>query len=391
MKRLIAVIAAGLMMMSISASAQTLPFTGQASGFTSENVEYVSTFVPVDGATSTGASFYKNGKDRLMVVTTWKNFSIYNVSDPATPELLSTVPFGFKFENEDVSTNGKIMLFSESLPQNILHVWDVEDPTNPVQIAEVPGAGQHTSDCILDCKWAYGSSGAITDLRDPANPVLMEEKWTDGLEGVGNYHDVVEVAPGLVLSASNPMVFLDARKNPVKPKLLAISERNEDVGEAPVHSNLWPRKAKDKFVLVAGESWSPSNGRAQCTEDANQGFSTWDASKWRKTHTFTQIDTWKGYNGTGTDGGSMVNAPFGCSSHWFDTHPKFKNGGLAAVAWYSNGTRILEVDKKGKIEEAGWFLPAAGGTSAAYWVDKEYIYAVDYQRGIDILRYTGKT
>ena len=33
------------------------------------------------------------------------------------------------------------MLFSESLPQNILHVWDVEDKTNPVEIATLAGAG----------------------------------------------------------------------------------------------------------------------------------------------------------------------------------------------------------------------------------------------------------
>lgn len=391
MKRLVALVAAGLLMMSLSASAQTVPLPSQASGFMSENVEYVGTFVPVDGASSTGASFYKNGKDHLMVVTTWKNFSIYNVNDPANPVLLSTEPFGFKFENEDVSTNGEIMLFSESLPQNILHVWNVEDPTNPTLISEVPGAGQHTTSCILDCTWAYGSSGAITDLRDPANPVLMEENWTEGLATVGGYHDVVEVAPGIVLSSSQPMVLLDARKNPRKPKLLAIGELNEDIGEAPIHSSLWPRKAKDKFILVGGESWSPANGQGQCTEDSNQGFSTWDATKWRKTHTFKRIDTWKGYNGTGQDGGSVANVPFGCSSHWFSNHPTFKNGGLVAVAWYSNGTRILDVDKKGKIEEAGWFLPVAGGTSAAYWVDEEYIYAVDYQRGIDILRYTGKT
>lgn len=327
-----------------------------------------------------------------MIVTGWTQFSIYDVSDPASPQLVGTpVPFGFKFENEDVATNGRIMLFSENLPVNQLHIWNVEDVTNPVEIAQVRGAGQHTTSCILDCKWAYGSSGAISDLRDPANPKLMDEKWTDVIkEPITDHHDVTEVAPGLVITATNPMVLLDARKNPVKPEVLAISEPNEQIGEAAVHSNLWPRNAKDKFLLVSGESWSPTNGGAQCTEDANQGFSTWDTRKWKKTQSFKRIDTWKGYNGTGTDGGSAVNAPFGCSSHWFDTHPKWNNGGLAAVAWYSNGTRVLDVNSKGKISEAGWFLPHAGGTSAAYWVDNEYIYAVDYQRGIDILRFTGK-
>ena len=359
-------------------------------GVSSDNIEQV-TFLPFEAGTATGADFFTQGKDRYMIVTGWKTFSIYDINDPANPQIVGQpVPFGFQFENEDVSTNGSIMLFSESLPRNILHIWSIEDVTNPVEVSTVAGAGQHTTSCILNCKWAYGSSGAITDLRDVANPKLMEEKWTDGLAAVSGYHDVREVAPGLVVSASQPMVYLDARKDPRNPKLLATSEPNEQVGEAPVHSNQWPRNAKDDFLLVTGESWSPTNGGAQCTEDRNQGFSTWDATQWKKTHTFKRIDVFKAKNGTITDGGSVVNAPFGCSSHWFTYHPKWKNGGLVAAGWYSHGTRILKVDSKGKISEIGWFLPHAGGTSGAYWVDDEYIYAVDYQRGVDVLRYTGK-
>ena len=32
---------------------------------------------------------------------------------------------------------------------------------------------------------------------------------------------------------------------------------------------------------------------------------------------------------------------------------------------------------------------AAGSTSAAYWLTRKIVYAVDYTRGIDILRYNG--
>ena len=387
MKKLITVFAALGLLLGLLPGATAGP---GPQGVSSENIEQVG-YLPLEAGTGTGAGFFNQGKNRYMIVTGWKTFTIYDINDPANPAMVGApVPFGFKFENEDVSTNGEIMLFSESLPQNILHVWNIEDVTNPVEVSQVPGAGQHTSSCILNCQWAYGSNGAITDLRNPAKPKLMKEKWTDGLQAVGGYHDITEVAPGLVLSASQPMVFLDARKDPTKPKLLATSEMNEQVGEAPVHSNLWPRKGQDDFLLVTGESWNPSNGGARCTEDRNQGFSTWDATKWKKTRSFTKIDTFKAKNGTVTDGGSAVNAPFGCSSHWFTYHPDWKNGGLVTAAWYSHGTRVLKVDGKGKISEIGWFLPHAGGTSASYWVDDEYIYSVDYQRGVDILRYTGK-
>jgi hypothetical protein len=34
-------------------------------------------------------------------------------------------------------------------------------------------------------------------------------------------------------------------------------------------------------------------------------------------------------------------------------------------------------------------LSHAGSTSAAYWLNRRVVYAVDYTRGIDILRYNG--
>jgi hypothetical protein len=350
-----------------------------AGGISSDNVEHVA-FVPFEVGTATGASIF----GKFMVVTSWKSFSIYDISDPAVPERLSTTPFGFKFENEDVATNGKIMLFSESLPGNELHIWDIEDKTNPVEIASVPGAGNHTTSCVLRCKYAYGSEGTITDLRNPAKPKLLKTKWGDGKPAGNNGHDVTEVAPGLVLTSTNPMMFLDARKNPAKPKLLATSTDQE----AFVHSNLWPRNAKDKFALSTGETWTPGpSGR--CTENS-AGLTTWDTTGWKKRKTFSELDTFRMKNGTYVDGNPAFNAPFGCSSHWFDTHPKWKNGGIVAAAFYNHGTRFLKVDRKGKISEAGWFLPHAGGTSAAYWVTDKIAYAIDYQRGFDVLKYNGK-
>ncbi len=116
----------------------------------------------------------------------------------------------------------------------------------------------------------------------------------------------------------------------------------------------------------------------------------WDTKGWQKTRTLKLVDQWWAYQGTVTDGGGVASAPFGCSPHWFTTHPGWKNGGIVAVGWYNSGTRLLEVNSKGKISEVGWFLPAAGGTSGAYFINKEIIYAVDYQRGIDVLRFTGK-
>ena len=357
-----------------------------AGGYASDNVEFVN-FIPFEGATTTGANFWKSGGDQYMIITGWDNFSIYNINDPENPVQESTTPFGFQFENEDVATNGEIMLFSESLPRSILHIWNIEDVTNPVEIASVQGAGEHTTSCILDCKWAYGDSGAITDLRDPANPKLMDKKWHDGLGvPVGGQHDVTEVKPGIVLTSSSPMMLLDARKDPVNPKLLAVTEPFDGNG-LDFHSNLWPNGMKERFILAGGETCC---GAQQCDESESAGFSTFDTKGWEKTRTFKHHDIFYAYQGTITDGGGVVSAPFGCSPHWFTTQPGYRNGGVVAIGWYNSGTRFLEIKSNGKIEQVGWFLPYGGGTSGAYFINKEIVYAVDYQRGLDIIRFNGK-
>lgn len=347
-------------------------------GISSDNVEWVQ-HIPFEVGTATGARVI----GKYLYVTSWKSFSIYDVSDPLAPQLMSFTPFGFAFENEDVATNGKILIFSEELPLSRVHVWDVEDKTNPVEIATIDG-GEHTMSCILDCKWLYGSNGGIVDLRDPTKPVKLKEKWGDGLPAGNSGHDVTEVANGLVLTSTNPMMFLDARKDPRHPKLLAVSEQMP----AFVHSNQWPNKAKDKFALSTGETWTP--GVDALCKETSAGLTTWDTSNWKKTRSFRKVDSFNMKNGTYVDGNPPVNAPFGCSSHWFEHHPTFRNGGLIAAGFYNHGTRFLDIAPNGKIKEVGYHLPHAGGTSAAYWLTKKVVYAVDYQRGIDVLKYNGK-
>lgn len=348
---------------------------GPADGFNSDNVEYVA-FVPFEVGTATGAKVI----GKYLYVTSWKSFSIYDISDPTSPQRLSTSPFGFKFENEDVATNGKILIFSEQLPQNVLHVWDVEDKTNPVEIATLPGGGGHTQSCVFKCRYLYGSTGAIVDLRDPSDPEIVGN-WGEGMPASGA-HDVNEVAPGLVLTSSNPILLLDARRDPAHPKLLAVGQDDRVTGG--IHSNGWANRARDRMFMVSSET----NATGRCS-GANGALMTWDASDYRRTHTFELIDIYQLESGTYQDGNPAVNG-LGCSSHWFEPHPSFRNGGIVAMGAYEHGTRFMRVSPKGEISLEGWFIPHAGSTSAAYWVTDELVYSIDYTRGIDILRYTGE-
>ena len=342
------------------------------SGISSDNVEQIA-FIPFEVGTATGANIRGN----RLYITSWKNISIYDVTDPLAPALISSTPIGFMFENENVATNGKILLFSESLPNDILHVYDLEDESNPVEIAALGGAGDHTTSCLFECAYSWGSEGTITDLRDPTEPVEIGN-WTEfGLER--GSHDITEIAPGRVLTASVPVQLFDAT-NPAEPKLLAVGDN-----EKFAHSVQWPRGGKDRFALVGGET----NANTRCDE-GSATFDVMDTTGYELTGKLVTVDKYIYTNGTYVDGKPLVNG-LGCSPHWFDTHATWYDGGLVAVGSYEHGVRFLTVDSRtGKMTEQGWFLPFSElGTSAAYWMTPEIVYAVDYSRGLDVLKYSG--
>ena len=367
------------------------PAGPSAGGISSDNVEFIR-HIPF-GTSGVGGRlikgyFYATDQNKLM---------IYDTKNPEDPQLQGVLPMVDQpiFSREDVDTNGKILILpnqngggpntcdteTRQCVVNKLYVIDVEDKTNPKVLATVPGAAQHTNSCILKCTYAYGSEGNIVDLRNPRKPKLLKEKWGDPDKPARNGHDVTEIAPGLVLTSTQPIMLLDARKDPVHPKVLAVGASKDG---RFIHTGIWPRGGKDKFLLMAGET----NFTVQCG-DKNGAFMTWDASKWKKKHTFSMIDEYRMGNGTYIDGKPAHNA-VGCSSHWHEANPKFHNGGLVAAAFFEHGTRFIKVSSKGKISETGYFMPHVGSTGAVYWVNDRVLYAMDYTRGIDVIKFTGK-
>ncbi|MDQ3983116.1 MAG: hypothetical protein M3271_10605 [Actinomycetota bacterium] len=385
--RKIACLAAALLM-AVAGAAQAAPdgaadLGPSAGGISSDNVEFIRNIpLSIDGVGGlvVGKYFYTNDQNKVM---------IFDVSDPLNPQMTGFVPMPQEvlFSREDIDGNGDILVVPNTVIPNpgeepgrqvgATYIIDVEDKTNPTIVAQANGSAQHTMSCILDCKWAYGSDGNILDLRNPTKPKLVEKKWGEGLPAQGG-HDVNEVAPGLVLTSTQPIMLLDV-KDPLKPKLLA---QGSNADFRFIHSNDWPNNGTDRIFLAGGER----NFQPRCSE-TNGAFMTWDASRWKKTKTFTMIDEYRMKNGTYADGSPAVNV-VGCSSHWLESHPDFHNGGLVAAAFFEHGTRFIDVSPKGKINEVGWFMPHGGSTGASYWITDEIVYSVDYARGIDILRFT---
>jgi hypothetical protein len=367
-------------------------------GVSSKNVEWVKRVpepsVLGQGARLVGDYFYTSVDSQGLIV--------FDVSEPEDPVAVGRLPMPHAAENEDLATNGKILLLSqggdvdyftgEPSPVSSLYVIDVRDKTNPRLLSRLPGGGDHTVECLDRCRWAYTAGGKIIDLRNPAEPELRPETWGEGLEfkryGAGPLtyygHDVTEVRRGRVLTTTNPMLLLDT-SDPVRPELLARSVVGEGEKANSTHLVEWPNGGTERFAFGQDESIAAA-GRC---ETGSTAFVTWDASHWRRTGTFTLADTYSMRNGTYVDGNPAIGGPYGCSSHLFGVHPHYDDGGIVAVAYYDHGARFLKVASDGQIAESGYFVPWGGWTGAVYFITPTVAYVFDLRHGIDIVRFKG--
>jgi hypothetical protein len=291
-------------------------------------------------------------------------------------------------------------------------VLDTANPGNMTGKA-VAGAASHTHTCLDDCRWSYGSNGVIVDLRDPANPVLLPQKWTD-LTGTPATHDVTEIRPGLVVTASNPSMVLDTT-DPAAPKALFALPKVETAtapfGPAQAgrtgHNVVWPRQGADRWFL--GGSEGAYDGRCELYPNEGRSLYLYDTAGWQTSRTFAPLARYTLVSGsadTGRQGGpAMVDskgnpsvAEFGvqgCSMHWFDANPDFFNGGLVAMASFSHGMRLLNVTGEGAIQQVGYFVPKGpvgyAMTVDVRWANDRVAYVFDVTSGtMDIVKFTGE-
>jgi hypothetical protein len=371
---------------------------------TSDNVEFVRS-IKTDVGLTAGANIVGN----RLFVTSAKNLAIYDITRPDDPQQIGLLNLNVAWENEEVPTNGRVLAISNDWfqftpsctsagagPTSCLQVFDVRDPAGVKELKPVPQNGDHTSTCVLDCQYLYGSEGSITDLRgvlDGGKDPTDLGSWFNGIVAKGgarprNCHHVRELRPGIIMTACQPFnvisVLPEHGGSITEPVILATGA-NAD--RRFIHSVRWPRRGDDELALTGGEI----NFNPQCSDDLSS-FATWDASETDETGTFVgPLDEVRPTNGTYADGRPPANH-LGCSVHWFQEHPTFKNGGLVALAEYENGVRFLQIAKDGQITEQGFWLPLGGSTSSPKWAPGgEVLYAIDYERGIDVLRWKGQT
>ena len=410
--------------------AKTVQVNPGGANFSSDNMEYVST-LPID-IPGVGARVVQIGEQKRLYVTGVQSLTIYDVTAPATPKILGRLELP-NWENEDVavSADGKTVLISE-FTGTYMHVIKVDDGPNgtliPMRVGFSPLENGHIVSCIdTACDWVYGSEGSIIDLRDKTNPVHLDQGWATQLKLSTGGHNIevitpttctyeggVPACPGGIVSADiTPITILDV-SDPTKPTIVtqSIAKDKTKYKTAYQHNNKVPQAglydARDTEEEIADPNLRPgelmmSNGETNFTmtplgggspttppcKDGNGPFATYSAKGWKEGEPLQVVDVLRPISGEYTDGNPKYQA-MGCSGHWFDHQPTPDAEGnyLVTAAWYEHGTRLIKVNAAtGKITQTGFYQPVVGAASQSLWIDSEYIYTVDYQRGIDILRY----
>src|SRR3954462_792234 len=160
-------------------AAAAAPASAQQGGdyISSENVTLLKSVKPAgDGV---GARVIGN----YLYVTSTKDLEIFDISKPEDPQLVGDLNVHVEFENEEVPTNGQVLAISGQTPtvtgsgnicpstypvassSGCLVIYDLRDKENPKELSPVLDAGDHTSTCVLDCQYFYGSAGSAPHAR----------------------------------------------------------------------------------------------------------------------------------------------------------------------------------------------------------------------------------
>lgn len=368
-----------------------------AGALASDNVDYLARIpdVPAIAARFIGDTMY---------VSTYQGVRIYDVAGDV-PLLLGAFELPH-IENEDVDTNGEILLLGVDhfvSVANTLYVIDVSNPRVPLLLSVFRSPYRaHTASCINDCSYAWlaGDNGrvGVVDLRDPSAPVNAGSFQLPAVSGGARLsHDVQVDDAGVAWVSARGGVFGYHTANPVAPSYVGGRTRSNAADNFDnvfiLHNSMRPnaraatpaKLADDvvdpgEVILVTEEYYDDSS----CTNEGH--FQTGWIHGTAPNLTVTKLDSYNVGHGTGiTDAKpASVGLATSCSSHYFDA----RSDGIVADAWYEQGVRFLDVSDPTDIRPVGYFMAADAQTWAAYFHGGR-VYVIDFDRGIEVLRFSG--
>ena len=398
----------------------------------SSNVDLLAS---VPGSTGISGCFMRTAP--LFVMSNLDSVRVYDVSNPAAPELTGVLP-SLQFENEAMNcgerrTPGGTQRFSligvdlyQASPGDIEHVndpatggyelivVDLTDPTDPQIRSRVRGTtSTHTVACIreTDCRYAYsaGDDGhfSIFDLRDLDRPREVDSnrrkkgiqpfasptaahKWNFDGAGYGTH-----------TGFDGSSIFDVSR--PRHPRLVTTTGR-AGRGDHPdyegyndfIHHNSFRPNAK-AFRPNAKPSFANGNVLLVTEEDYVQtdcslagSFQTWHVKRLNgRPGQIVPLDKVE----LADLGSFPIPQDAFCSAHWFDYHPS----GIVTIGFYGGGTQFVDVRHPRRIKPYGHATWGASEVWDAAWVPRytdrgvirgktNLVYSIDAVRGLDVYR-----
>jgi hypothetical protein len=308
------------------------------------------------------------------------------------------------WENEEVPTNGKVLAVASdfysasaeclrSSRRRLRAVLRRARPgEHPSEVGAVPVAN-HTAECVLDCQWFYGRAGTIIDARgvlDGSAPTVRGN-WIDELRRRASTRRAATTSLRSGPGAADRLPAVrghhrqreDARRRRRSTRRCSTrASRN-----AFVHSARWPRQGRDKLVLIGGET----NFTGRCDGDNGEFARTARRRSSGKSKTFAGRSTTCSRPATApTPTASRSRTTSAAPSTGSRSTRRCTNGGLVALSEYEDGVRFMPGRRDGKMTEQGFFAPLGGSSSSSKWAPSgDVVYSLDYDRGIDIIRWRG--
>jgi hypothetical protein len=336
--------------------------------------------------------------------------SIYDITDPKAPRLLSKLELPEGWHSHKVRARGDVMIVNheengQSVVNNFsggnfrggLTIYNVADPTAPRQIAkwETGGKGVHRYD--FDGRYAYVSATmegyvgyivVILDLADPARPSEVSRWWIPGQWQAGNepypWDDFVEPkchhplrhGDRLYVSYWHHGLYILDISDLTKPKMVGHHRRSPAFPH-PTHTCLvMPEKLKGRKVMIVSDE-----DVAKLRPAAPAFAWVYDISEESLPTPIATI------NVPGLDiDGSAKPAMTGCHQ----PSERF-TGTIIPFAWFAQGLRIFDVADPFAPKQVGYYVPDApqGQTRASSndvtMDDRGLIYLVDRIRGVDVI------
>jgi hypothetical protein len=346
--------------------------------------------------------------------------------------LLGTLPY-YLWEDEDVDVDAaRHLLFvsrdprgftspaTTDFPYGAVEVYDVSNPRVFRLVSVTPLPTGHTTSCVDRCRWTWTGGPATSsldphnwgfgrpiygvDMRDPSHPVPCPQPIDTGRsDGQTTYAHDVQVDPaGIAWVSGDGGVrgywVTGRHRDPVDGKMKRATGCSP-VPYAGGGTVLGRYNTRDGLMHNAWRNLSASvdgargdvlyateevTGAATCAGYGRFAIydlrGSFDGEGWRniaKTHyRMKELSEWTPEKKPGSSGCD--------SAHYFTD----RGDQLLAGAYYTQGTRFLDVSDPRHPRQVAYYRPNDADTWAAYW-HKGYVFIADFQRGIDVIKLTG--